>query len=329
MQTSYPRRPSFGWLNEYRSEYMLVILTGVAFALAPLFTDFFLTFDNLFNLSRQGAYLGIVAIGMGLVLIVGGIDLSIGAVMQLVGLCTILLLSAGVSAALAFLVALLLGATLGAVNGLLTVYGRLQPFIATLATGGIMTGIVMTYTDGNAVAPRDIDPAFKLIGNGSIAGLLPIPALAMGFVLVLFWWLTTCTTYGRHLYATGANKRAARNVGVSVKWAECSVYIVSGTLAALAGYLTFARSGTFQPATAATGGTPVEVVIYAIAAVVLGGGSLVGGKGTVIGAALGALVSAVMLNLLILLGIGVWFQRFLLAIIIIVVVILARDAKRT
>ena len=104
--------------------------------------------------------------------------------------------------------------------------------------------------------------------------------------------------------------------------------MVSGLLAALAGFLTFARVGTFQPATAATGGTPVEVVIMAIAAVVLGGGSLVGGKGTVIGAFLGAMVSAVMLNLLILLGMGIWFQRFILAIIIVVVVVLSARSER-
>lgn len=328
MQTGYAPRTLAGLLNEHRSEYMLVILVAVAFAAAPLFTEFFLTYDNLFNLSRQGAYLGMVTIGMALVLIIGGIDLSIGAVMQLVGLCTVLLLGAGFSAGTAFVAALLLGAGLGAINGVLIVYGRMQPFIATLATGGIMTGLVMTFTQGNAVAPRDIDPAFKAIGGGSFAGL-PIPALAMGMVFVLFWWLMTFTTYGKNVYATGANKSAARNVGVNVTWIECSVYIVSGTLAALAGYLTFARMGTFQPATAATGGTPVEIVIMAIASVVLGGGSLTGGKGTILGAALGAMVSAVMLNLLILLGMGIWFQRFILAIIIVVVVVLAgRNDRR-
>jgi ribose/xylose/arabinose/galactoside ABC-type transport system permease subunit len=104
--------------------------------------------------------------------------------------------------------------------------------------------------------------------------------------------------------------------------------MLSGMLAALAGYLTFARMGTFQPATAATGGTPVEMVIMAIAAVVLGGGSLAGGKGTMIGAFLGATVSAVMLNYLVLLGMGIWFQRFILALIIIVVVLLARKNER-
>ncbi len=324
---TYSRKSLVGWLGEYRSEYMLVILIGIAFAAAPLFTEFFLTYDNLFNLSRQGAYLGMVSIGMALVLIIGGIDLSIGAVMQLVGLCTVLLLGAGVSAGVAFIVAMLIGVGLGAINGVLTVYGKMQPFIATLATGGIMTGLVMTYTKGNAIAPRGIDPAFKLIGGGSIAGL-PIPAIAMFLVFVLFWWLMTFTTYGKNVYATGANKNAARNVGINVKWIECSVYIVSGALAALAGYLTFARIGTFQPATAATGGTPVEVVIMAIASVVLGGGSLVGGKGTILGAAMGAMVSAVMLNLLILLGMGIWFQRFILAIIIVVVVVLSNRSER-
>ncbi len=312
-----------GWLGEYRSEATLVLFLLLAFAIGPLFTEFFLTPSNLFNLSRQGSYLTIVAIGMALVLIVGGIDLSIGAVMQIVGLSTLLLLGNGMSAEGAFACALLLGCVLGTINGLLTVYGRMQPFIATLATGGIMTGIVMTFTQGNAYAPRDIDPAFRAFGGGAIFGL-PIPAVVMLIVVALFWWVMTSTTYGRNVYALGSNKSAARNIGVNVELTEVSVYAISGALAALAGYLTFARMGTFQPATAATGGTPVEMVIMAIAAVVLGGGSLAGGKGTVIGAFLGATVSAVMLNYLILLGMGIWFQRFLLALIIIVVVILAR-----
>ena len=327
MQSTYSRKSLFGWLGEHRSEYILVLLITVAFALAPLFTEFFLTADNLFNLSRHGSYLAIVAVGMALVLIIGGIDLSIGAVMQLVGLSTVLLLGAGMSAGAAFVLALLLGAGLGTLNGLLIVYGRMQPFIATLATGGVMTGVVMTYSQGNAVAPRGIDPFFKVIGGGAVAGI-PVPALAMFLVVAVFWWLMSFSTYGKNVYATGANKNAARIVGINVNWIEISVYLVSGVLAALAGFLTFARVGTFQPATAATGGTPVEVVIMAIAAVVLGGGSLVGGKGTVIGAFLGAMVSAVMLNLLILLGMGIWFQRFLLAIIIVVVVVLSSRSER-
>lgn len=323
MQTIHARDTVSSWLGEYRSEATLILFLALAFAAGPLFTEFFLTPSNLFNLSRQSSYLTIVAIGMALVLIVGGIDLSIGAVMQVVGLFTVVILGSGVSAGTALVLGLLLGAALGVINGLLIVYGRMQPFIATLATGGIMTGIVMTYTQGNAVAPQGIDPAFRALGGGAVLGV-PIPAAIMFVVVVLFWWLMSNTTYGRNVYALGSNKSAARNVGVNTAFVECSVYAISGTLAALASYLTFARMGTFQPATAATGGTPVEVVIMAIAAVVLGGGSLVGGKGTIVGAFLGATVSAVMLNYLVLLGMGIWFQRFILAAIIVVVVLLAR-----
>ena len=326
MQTSYAHSTFVPWLKEHRSECALLILIVLTFAVAPLLSEYFITSNNLFNLSRQSSYLAIVAVGMALVLIVGGIDLSIGAIMQLVGLCTVLLLGSGVSAWVALICAVLMGAALGAINGFLTVYVRMQPFIATLATGGIMTGVVTTYTQGNAVAPKGIDPMFKVIGGGTIAGI-PVPAAVMILVVVLFWWLMSYTVYGRNVYATGSNKAAARNVGVNVKGVECSVYILIGVLAALAGYLTFARSGTFQPATAATGGTPVELVIMAVAAVVLGGGSLAGGKGTVVGAFLGALVSAIMLNFLVLLGMGIWFQRFILAIIIIVVVVLSQKSE--
>lgn len=326
MQKSYTHTSFATWLAEYRSEFTLAVLIALIFAIGPLFTDYFFTLNNLINLSRQGSYLGIVAIGMALVLIVGGIDLSVGAIMQLVGLCTVVLLGSGVSAWVALVLALLMGAALGAINGILTAYVRMQAFIATLATGGIMTGIVTTYSHGNAVAPRGIDPTFRFIGGGAVAGI-PIPAAAMVVVALGFAWLMANTVYGKNIYAIGSNKIAARNVGVNVRLVECSVYIVSGILAALAGYLTFARSGTFQPATAATGGTPVEMVIMAVAAVVLGGGSLVGGKGTIVGAFLGALVSAILLNFLVLLGMGIWFQRFILAIIIIVVVVSARKTQ--
>lgn len=327
MQTNYAHNTFVDWLKVHRSECTLLVLIIVTFAIAPFLSEYFFTFDNLFNLSRQASYLVIVAVGMALVLIVGGIDLSVGAILQLVGLCTVLLLGSGLSAWEAFICALLVGALLGAINGFLIVYVRMQPFIATLATGGIMTGVVTTYTQGNAVAPKNIDPMFKVIGGGTIAGI-PVPAAAMIFAVVLFWWVMSFTVYGRNVYATGSNKAAARNLGVNVKAIECSIYILIGVLAALAGYLTFARSGTFQPATAATGGTPVELVIMAVAAVVLGGGSLAGGKGTVVGAFLGALVSAIMLNFLVLLGMGIWFQRFILAIIIIVVVVLAERNGR-
>ena len=327
LQKSHAHGSLASWLREHQSECALVIIIGLTFAIGPLLSEYFLTFDNIFNLSRQSSYLAIVAIGMALVLIVGGIDLSVGAIMQLVGLCTVLLLGSGISAWVAFVLALLIGAGLGVINGVLTVYVGMQPFIATLATGGIMTGVVTTYTQGNGVAPRGIDPTFRAIGGGTLIGI-PIPAAAMILVVALFWWLMSHTVYGRNIYAVGANKHAARNVGVSTREVECSVYVLIGILAALAGYLTFARSGTFQPATAATGGTPVEVVIMAIAAVVLGGGSLVGGKGTVIGAFLGALVSAMMLNFLVLLGMGIWFQRFILAIIIVVVVVSTRRTVR-
>ena len=327
MPRRYAHSTLASWLKEHRAECTIVMLIGVTFAIAPLLSEYFFTLSNLFNLSRQGSYLVIVAVGMALVLIVGGIDLSVGAIMQLVGLCTVLLLGSGVSAWVAFVFALLMGAVLGVINGILTVYVGMQPFIATLATGGIMTGVVTTYTQGNAVAPRGIDPMFRTIGSGTVAGL-PVPAVAMILVVVLFWWLMSYTVYGRNVYAIGSNKAAARNTGVNVKEVECSVYVLIGVLAALAGYLTFARSGTFQPATAATGGTPVEVVIMAVAAVVLGGGSLVGGKGTVVGAFLGALVSAIMLNFLVLLGMGIWFQRFILAVIIIMVVVLTQKTER-
>lgn len=312
--------------NENKSEFVLLIFITLIFVVSPLFSDVFLDIDNLMNLLRQSSFLVIVSIGMGLVILLGGIDLSIGAVMQLVGLCTILILGAGVPAWAALIIALLMGAGLGMINGVLTVFGRLQPFIATLATAAIMTGIVMTYTEGNSVTASGIDPAFKYIGGGYV-GIVPIPAIVMMVIAVLFWWIMSKTTYGRYVYATGSNKMAAHNAGVRTKTIEISVYALSGTLAALSGFLYFARIASFQPSTAATGGSAVEIM--AIAAVVIGGGRLAGGKGTVVGAVLGAMVSSILLNFLVLLDMGIWFQRFLLGLVIVVVVLFTSGSLNT
>jgi len=305
--------------RENRQEFFLLILILIVIAISPLLSEFFLTPDNLMNLLRQSSYLVLVSIGMMIVVITGGIDLSVGAVMQIVGLCIILMLGANIPTWIAVIVALLIGAALGAINGALTVFGKLQPFIATLATKSILTGLVLTITEGASQAPSGIDPSFKNIGSGYF-GAIPIPVIVMIIVSIIFWWLMAKTTYGRYVYTTGSNKLAASYAGVSVKKVEIIAYSLSGILAALSSILTVARIGSFQPATTHSGGGAMEVT--AIAAAVIGGGSLLGGKGTIVGAVLGGIISSLLLNLLVLMNMNIWVQRFVLGIITLVAVLL-------
>ncbi len=312
-------------IRENKPEFFLLIFIVVIMTISPLFSDVFLTGKNLLNMLRQSSYLVIVAMGMMLVVLTGGIDLSVGAVMQFVGLCVILLLAAGVPVWGTMVIALLLGAALGSINGILTVFGKLQPFIATLATMAIMNGLVLTITEGASQAPKGLDPAFKNFGAGYV-GVVPIPVIVMAITAVFFWWLMTKTTFGRYIYTTGSNKIAARNAGVGIKTIEISAYALSGLLAALASFLVVARIGSFQPATTHNGGDSMAVT--AIAAVVIGGASLLGGKGKIIGAVLGGVVSAILLNFLVLLNMNIWVQRFVLGILILVAVLFASGDQR-
>lgn len=312
--------------SENTPEFLLLILIAMLVTVSPIFSSVFLSDNNILNMLRQSSYLVIVTIGMMIVIVTGGIDLSVGAVMQLVGLCAILMLKVHVPVWLSLFLALLFGAALGTINGILTVFGKLQPFIATLATMQIMDGLVLTITEGAAQAPKGLDPAFKRIGAGYV-GPIPTPVIFMIGTALVFWLLMSKTTYGRYLYVTGSNKIAARNAGVGTRAIEVSAYSLSGLLAALASFLVVARSASFQPATTHSGGGSMAVT--AIAAAVIGGGSLLGGKGKILGAILGGLVSAMLLNFLVLLDMNIWVQRFVLALLILVAVVFtSTDLKK-
>lgn len=312
-------------LREYKNELTVAILIVVIFCISPFLTPVFLTSANLLNLLRQTSYTAIAAIGMYFVILTGGIDLSIGAEIQIIGMASISMLVNGSSTTAALLVSLGLGLLIGIINGTLVTFGKLQPFIVTLVTKRIMEGIVLTVTNGASVS-GDVPDSFMRIGTGYIS-VFPVPVIVLFVCIIGTVILMEKMTYGRRLYLTGSNSKAAYYSGVSVKLIRMSAYILCSVFVMISGILSVARIGAFQPTTTHGGANGMEM--NAIAAVVVGGGALSGGRGTIIGAVLGALLYGALANLFPLIGVNSYFQMLIQGLIILVAVIISsRNASK-
>ena len=296
----------------------LVFILAVAalIVFASVATDTFLTERNLTSVSRQIVTNGFLSLGMLLVILTGGIDLSVGAVVAFAGL-----LAAGLQAyvpwPVAILVALAMGLLVGAVNGVLVAHFKLQPFIATLATMGSLRGLLYMYSE---TPQYPADPLFRSLLGGGFIGPLPVPTLLFLIALPVVWFYLSHTVSGRAVYAIGVNPEAVRLAGINVRRHVTAAYVASGFLAALAGVLLASRVGVAQPSVG------VGYELDAIAAVVIGGGILGGGGGTVIGVLGGVLALAAVDNVLNLFNVESYYQQFLKGMIILVAV-LARRKK--
>ena len=294
--------------------FALAVAALIVFA--SVATDTFLTERNLTSVSRQIVTNGFLSLGMLLVILTGGIDLSVGAVVAFAGL-----LAAGLQAyvpwPVAILVALAMGLLVGAVNGVLVARFKLQPFIATLATMGSLRGLLYMYSE---TPQYPEDPLFRSLLGGGFIGPLPVPTLLFLIALPIVWFYLSHTVSGRAVYAIGVNPEAVRLAGISVRRHVTAAYVASGFLAALAGVLLASRVGVAQPSVG------VGYELDAIAAVVIGGGILGGGGGTVIGVLGGVLALAAVDNVLNLFNVESYYQQFLKGMIILVAV-LARRKK--
>ena len=301
----------------------LVVLL-VAVGALTLASQEFLTGSNLSNLARQVAIFGIIAVGQLLVILTGGIDLSVGSVLGLAGAVTAQLLVAGWAIPLAILAGIALGAALGLANGLLVTRLKLPPFIATLGMLGIARGAVLVITDAKTVQP--LPEAFQAIANGRTVGV-PNLLVVAALVTLAVSFLLKRTVFGRYIYAVGSNPESARLAGVPVRTVIVSVYAISGFLAGLGGVLLTSRLGAGIP----TAGTGFE--LNAIAACVIGGASLFGAKGSALGAATGALIMGVLNNGGNLLAINAFYLQIAIGVLIIVAVgfdqLNARSAARS
>ncbi len=292
----------------------LVIFSAVIALLNPGFVSS----DNLLNVLRQTSINAIIAIGMTYVILSAGIDLSVGSVLALTGAIAAALLAAGMPLLVVIVVPLLLGALLGACSGALVGYGKLQPFITTLVTMTFLRGATLVFTGGKPISIAGDNVAFmNFIGSGSLLGI-PVTVLIMVVAMVVAYFSLNHTRFGRYVYAVGGNEEATRLSGINTNRIKVMVYMISGMLSALAGIILTARLGTASP----TAGTAYE--LDAIAAVVLGGTSLVGGSGRISGTLIGALIIGVMANALNLMGVSSNYQMMIKASVILAAVLMDR-----
>ena len=281
-----------GFLIRYASNLPIVIIFLLVFLGFGLTTERFLSPINIFNVLRQSSPAVIVAVASTLVIVSSGIDLSIGSIASFAGVLTAVLLQLGISPLSALILILLMGILTGLVNGYIIAYQGVPSFIVTLATLSILLGLAQLFGQGFSI-PIETDPWFIAIGQGYFA-FIPIPVLIAGIVTIIVWLILSRTKYGLHIKGIGSNEEAVRRAGIPVKLIAASVYILNGFAAALAGIIIAAR---LQAGTA-TAGRGLELQI--IAAVVLGGTSLFGGRGTILGTVLGVFTIAFITNGLVL-----------------------------
>lgn len=289
------------WVEEHPSIFSLAGLLVLAVALTFV-SDRFLTLENLGNIGRQVSINAIIATGMTLVIVSGGVDLSVGAVMTLAMTFGAGAMLAGVSVPWSVTLALLTGLVCGAANGVLIAYARLPAIIVTLATMEIPRGIALLYTGGYPLA--NLPAAFGPLGRGEIFGV-HVPTLVMLAVVLAGHIFLTRFVAGRALYALGGNEEAARLSGVPVRRYKLLAYSLSGFTAALAGIVLASRLMSGQP------NAGVGFELDAIAAVVLGGTSITGGRGSVVGTLIGAVTLGVLNNGLNLMSVSPYTQKIL------------------
>ncbi|MDV2582212.1 ribose ABC transporter permease [Alkalibacillus haloalkaliphilus] len=278
----------------------------------------FLSLDNLLTMLRQVTIIALLAFGMTFVILTGGIDLSVGSTLALAGALTAGMMASGIDPILAVLLGVLAGAVMGAFNGVIIAKGKVAPFIATLATMTIFRGLTLVYTDGRPVTGFTDSQAFDLIGRGYLFGI-PIPVIIMFVIFFILLLILKKTVFGRHVYAIGGNEEASILSGIKVNRVKIGVYSLTGALAALAGIILTSRLGSASP----NAGFTYE--LDAIAAVVLGGTSLAGGRGWIFGTLIGALIIGVLNNGLNLLGVSSNYQQIVKGAVILLAVILDRQ----
>jgi ribose transport system permease protein len=298
-----------GWAQSLGLLWVLLILCAVAIYLSPSFIQT----GNLLNVGRQVALYGIVSVGMTFVILTRGIDLSVGSIVGVVSVTTAMMLAGGVPIPLAMAAALALGALFGAVNGAGVVFLGMPPFIMTLGTLVMGRGIAMTIATGEPQSLGEAADRFYFLGGGFLLGI-PVPIWIFGAIAAVAFTVLRHTPFGRQIYAVGSNAEAARLAGINVPKVLLSVYVVSGVLSALTALIFVSRLTVGEP----TAGTNLE--LEAISIVVIGGTSLFGGEGGVIGTVIGAAIIALMANILNLLGISPFTQQIVKGAIILAAV---------
>lgn len=286
---------------------VLIILSIMIGLLNPIF----FTWSNITDILRNTSYTLIIAIGMTFVLIAKGLDLSVGSTLALCGLISAMAMQKGIPVLAAVLIGLICGAVIGVVNAFCIVVLNIPAMIATLGSMYMGRGLVLIITKGQPVYP--LPESFSLFDKQKILGI-PIVVFIAILLSVIAHYILKKTIYGRMVYAIGGNAETAKYAGINVKAITASVYILCGVMAALSGILTAARMGSGQPSV----GDGTEMTI--ITAVIIGGTSLNGGAGTILGTVIGSLLMSVLSTGMNLIGVSAYWQRFVTGLIIIIAV---------
>ncbi|HLW22214.1 MAG TPA: ribose ABC transporter permease [Sphaerochaetaceae bacterium] len=299
---------------------ILIVFFLICIGLTVL-TPYFLTTNNILNIIRQTSIYGIIAVGMTFVILTGGIDLSVGSILALSGMIAAgMMKNNGMGEFPAAVIAILVGGGIGLLNGLLITVGKIAPFVVTLGMLTIARGVTLIYSKGYPVS--GFSPAFRQLGGGYVLGI-PIPVIIFILTVALAWFILNHTRLGRYTYALGGNEETVKLSGINVRFYKTMVYVIVGIASALSALILTSRLNSAE----AIAGQGYELDV--IAAVVIGGTSLSGGRGSIIGTLIGALLIGVINNGMNLLGISPYFQQVVKGALIIGAVILDRLREET
>ena len=301
-------------LRDAGTLFGLILIVVVFASLTPVF----LTAPNLINILQQSSINAAIALGMTLVIISGGIDLSVGPTAALSAVIGASLMVAGVPIPLAIMASLGVGVLCGLFNGVLVAYAGLQPFIVTLGGLSLYRALSLIYTGGNPIF--GIPSEFRALTNGNLLGV-PNPVIIVGIIALILWILLNKTPLGEYILAVGGNEEAARIAGVPVARTKVATFVISGGLASVAALILVGRLGAAEP----TIGNLWE--LDAIAAAAIGGASLMGGKGSIVGTLIGAIILGALRNGLTLMNVQAFYQLLATGIIIIVAMLLDRATR--
>ncbi|AEJ18971.1 ABC transporter permease [Gracilinema caldarium] len=299
--------------QQYSSLIGLLLLGLLLSILSP----HFLTISNLMNILNQVSLNGLVAVGMTFVILSGGIDLSVGSVLALSGALVATLLKSGISDVVSIVIAVILGSLFGLLNGVFISFFNLQPFIVSMAFMTMFRGATFVFTQGRPITGLGDSGMFVAVGRGEIVGV-PWSGIILLISFIATAFILNKTVYGKGIYAIGGNAEAARLSGLPVKRLRASVYAISGFFAALASIILTSRLDSAQP----LAGQGYE--LDAIAAVVLGGTSLSGGRGYMVGTIIGAFIIGILNNGLNLLEVSSFYQQIVKGAVILLAVLLDR-----
>jgi ribose transport system permease protein len=305
------------WLRYLWEQYSVLLALIILVVLASILSEYFMTITNITNILRQVSIVGIISLGMTFVIILGGIDLSVGSVLALSG--TVVMASQvnySSSITVSILLGLICGLMMGLINGLLVTYGKITAFIATLAMMTIARSLALYYADAGAIS--GMNSTYAKIGNNYLLGI-PLPVILFAVMVLLSYIVLEKTVFGRHIYAVGGNTQAARLSAIPVFRVTIISYMICGLMAAIGSIIETSRLNSISTSSS---GNMYE--LDAIAAVIIGGASLAGGRGRILGTMFGVLILGVLSNIMNLLDISPYLQGVVKGLIIVAAVLLQK-----